>query len=305
MKVLCTFSGHYGDILWSLPTARELAKRHGGKVDFAVMTAFASLVPLLESQSYIGKAFGIDEWKLENECFGCQPWQSPNFNGRDQYERVYDLTYKMHPHSMRLAEWTARQTAEVALPNLWVPFIEVQAHAPVKNTVAYNFNPMYGDIKSGFLHGLKTALPKLEFVETGKLSWIDAASLLEDAICFVGCRSSNYALAHGVGGKVLILEPHPMRGSPVFDFPFGPTPEVEVSRMLLENQISFAASKIQQWVDEKEEHDGEYSAAKTRRAVRPARDSENQGSVLRGKEADKTEDAVRERGAANTGVSES
>lgn len=302
MKVLCTFAGHYGDILWSLPTARELAKRCGGKVDFAVMPQFESLVPLLSHQSFIDKAFALENWKLEHECYGCQPWQSPQFDGRDQYEKVYDLTYRSHPHSMRLAEWTARQ-AEVSLPPVWVPFIEVErVSLKMDMVVSYNFNPMYPETKLPFLDGLKAALPRMTFVETGHMPWLAAATLIDDAICFVGCRSSNYALAHGVGAKVIIIEPHPMRGAPVFDFPFGPVPEVDVTRMRPDNQIPFAVEKILQWAKDKE--DGEHYAAEAGRPVRQARNRKNQDNVLQGEESDQAADAVRERGTTDSGLPE-
>jgi hypothetical protein len=157
-KILCTFSGKYGDILWSLPTAKQLAALVGkGQVDFAVMPYYENLLPLLACQSYIDKAFVIRHWLRTHSNHGDQPWQPPcktnsdgaievlaSFGSRPpiemdlnlkviesawlmQYDRAFHLTYKGHPGitapAMPLIDFIAWQHG-LRLPDR-APFIDV------------------------------------------------------------------------------------------------------------------------------------------------------------------------------------
>src|SRR5215467_12449688 len=121
MKVLCTFSGKYGDILWSLPTARQIARDiAGGKVDFATMPYYESLRPLIASQEYIDECFVIPDWIRTHSNHGDGPAESPkqtiagevstggdaiigvqakigDYQSLRTYDKIYDLTYKGHP----------------------------------------------------------------------------------------------------------------------------------------------------------------------------------------------------------------
>jgi len=248
MKVLCTFSGRYGDILWSLPAVREIAKREGGPVDFAMMPQYASLVPLLEAQSYIARAFPIAEWKLEGESFGCQPWKSPDFEGRGKYDKVIDLTYRQHPHGRHLAQWIARD-AGVRLPERPSPFIEIvnANFVPSEHcrAIAWGFNPYEHERKMKFLTELVGALDGFLFIETTNIAWSSAAEIIKRSVCFVGCRSSNYALAHGIGQKVVTFEPHPARTGWTFAWPYGT--EFDATTASPEDSAELAAGMINVW----------------------------------------------------------
>src|SRR5712675_2482572 len=113
-KILCTFSGRYGDVLWSLPTVKEISRQAGEPVDMLVMANYRRLLPLLEAQSYIRKAWASEEWQAiySGSPCGDQPWQAPVPAG--MYEAVHQLTYKFHP-SLPLMVHTA-QAAGISLP---------------------------------------------------------------------------------------------------------------------------------------------------------------------------------------------
>ena len=245
LKTLVTFSGRFGDAIWSLPAVREIAKREGS-VDFAMMSQYASLVPLLEAQSYIAKAFAINEWKLEGESAGCQPWKSPDFVGREQYVKVIDMTYRQHPHIRHLAEWIARD-AKVRLREPLLPFLQADGVEWVLPTpvIAYGFNSLYHESKMEFLLSLREKLNDFTFVDTTKLPWLSAAALIKSALCFVGCRSSNYALAHGVGQNVIVFEPHPARTGWTFAWPYGT--EFDATTVSPEDSAALAAGMIHVW----------------------------------------------------------
>lgn len=148
-RYLCTFSGKYGDILWSLPTAKFLAEKVvGERVDFAMMPYYKSLLPLLVEQSYIDRAFVIEDWLRTHSNHGDQPWQPPKWveelgclvmepkmrtSGVTQkylpYDRCWHLTYRGHPGitapEMPLVDFIAYQQG-VSF-NGWapVPFLDV------------------------------------------------------------------------------------------------------------------------------------------------------------------------------------
>lgn len=238
-KVLCTFSGKYGDILWSMPTVKAIAKKEGVKVAFACMPSYTSLIPLLKVQDYISEAFVIDEWLYTGSPFGDQPWSAP---AQRWSEKIYHLTYRTTP-DIFLAAYIARE-AGVVLDEPYEPFIkpvlEPLPYTSQLSTVAYSFNPMYAVQKKDFIDYLKETFPSTSFIDTTELSWNLTAYVIKQAKCFIGCRSSNHVLAHGLGQKLIIFEPHPDRagGMPIFTCPWGTERQVnsaeEAKSILLE-----------------------------------------------------------------------
>lgn len=229
-RVLCTFSGKYGDIMWSMPTVRALAARYEHKLDFCCMPQYENLLPLIQMQPYINKAFVLPEWKFEGSPFGDQPWQAPT-DGLG-YEHVFHLTYRSHPQVECLADFTARQQC-ITLGDTWTPFlhleedrVEATVFSISENRVRYpdivfGFNPDYHEYKSVFISRLTKSLQSLlghEIVwkEVTTLPWIDAACAIKNAKVFVGCRSALMVVAHGFGKNVVTFEPNSARLSPIF-----------------------------------------------------------------------------------------
>lgn len=230
MKILCTFSGKVGDILWSLPTVREIGMRYRGPIGarsslyFGIMPQYELLLPLLNSQSYIDKAIIIRDWICTGSPWGDQPWEAPVPEGI--FDKVFHLTYQRHPNANEaLIDFIAAQQ-ELRLTSPVVPFIE--CHPVVKEQeyveeivldpfIAFAFNGMYQEEKKRFLDKLtdnfgKQQPKKLQFIDSSYFSFEQAAYMIKDAICFIGCRSSNYVIAHGVGQRnIFIYEPHPSR----------------------------------------------------------------------------------------------
>lgn len=248
-KYLCTFSGKYGDILWSLPTAKYLAERvAGGKVDFAVMPYYRNLLPLLASQSYIDKAFVIESWLRTHSNHGDQPWEPPMDWGPgsqyccpygagdpDWYTRIWHLTYKGHPGisapSMPLVDFIAYQQG-LNFNNFQVtPFLDVDESVQEEaakihfssgqmldvikenRLVTYSFNEQYDEIKKAFLNALwwRANSERFEFFDVATVGWKEAAWLIKKSLAYVGCRSACWVLANGVGKTVISFEPHPSR----------------------------------------------------------------------------------------------
>lgn len=150
-RYLCTFSGKYGDILWSLATAKYIAEKTvGERVDFAVMPYYQNLLPLLVEQSYIDRAFIVEDWLRTHSNHGDQPWQPPewvekkgcfqhgtlpcgddNFPASWQgpYEKAWHLGYRGHPGisapSMPLIDFVAYQQGITFNGSQVTPFLDV------------------------------------------------------------------------------------------------------------------------------------------------------------------------------------
>lgn len=243
---LVTFSGKFGDILWSLPTARAISKLVNEKVDFAMMPTYESLVPLLRAQSWTDKVGIFPDWHCLHSNHGDQPWNPP-VKYEEGYTKCWHLGYRGHPginaEAMPLPMFIAYQQG-VKLPEVVEPFIEVpntmvpsvcledafniaQTMFGEKPCIAFAFNEQYADLKMRFLRQLKELLgEEVKFVDISKLPWLEAAYVIKNSLCFVGCRSANYVLAHGVGAQVVCYEPHPARGQfgslgHIFSSPFG------------------------------------------------------------------------------------
>lgn len=227
-NVLCTFSGKFGDILWSLPTAREISKRHHVPVDFQVMPAYDSLTELISNQEYINCASVNQGWHCEGSPHGDQPWFPQNNESlQHMYEHIYHLTYKSHPgiggEYMPLIDFIAKQ-ADIRFEGPPIPFISVDAIKleDTRTHIAYSFNNDYHSDKLQFLD-IINANTDVRLIDVSKLSWLRAAEVIHTAMAFIGCRSANWVVANGVAqNNIFIYEPNPARNKEGrFGFIFG------------------------------------------------------------------------------------
>jgi len=217
MKILCTIPGKFGDLLWALPTVRELNKKeyingrhsvdeHG--VHIGVMPQYESLLPLLNVQPYIDKAFVIENWTCTGSPHGDQPWEAPVPEG---YDKVYHLGYRNHPNRNHpLIDFIAgQQGIQLTKP---IPFISVPSNINLlKPYVAYAFNESMMELKDPFIQRVKEELNEVLFVDVSKLPWLNAATMISNSMAFIGCRSANYVLSCGLGKKVFVYEPNTSR----------------------------------------------------------------------------------------------
>lgn len=65
-KILCSFPGKFGDVIWALPSLRALSRRIGAPVDLIVAAPFASICPLIRQQDYIGKCWADPAWQTQD-----------------------------------------------------------------------------------------------------------------------------------------------------------------------------------------------------------------------------------------------
>jgi hypothetical protein len=275
-KFLATFSGRFGDILWSLPTVRALSQMNGAKFDFACMPQYRSLLPLLSCQSYIDKAFVLEDWICTGSPHGDQPWHPPK-HVEATYERCWHLTYKGHPginaEPLPLPEFIAHQQGlsfHGMQPRIWLnePLsIGIQTEEFTRTVelygkghylVAVGFNASYPDEKCEFLRQVVAATyPHMEFVNIAMMPWCQAVvALLNYADVFMGCRSANYVLAHGTEKQVLTYEPDSSRNEygpygQIFGCPWGKEWAIDY-RVSMNVAVQKAVELLNSWREEKE-----------------------------------------------------
>jgi hypothetical protein len=237
---LCTFSGKYGDILWSLATAKFIAEKIvNGKVDFAVMPYYGNLCEFLMDQMYIDRAFVIPDWVRTNSNYGDQPWQPPKIRrctpmvgtGWSDYEREWHLTYRGHPGinapNMPLIDFIAYQQG-IQLQQPVLPFLSaMHCIAAPRRYVTMAFNEQYEQQKLEFQKLLVPELEKdVDVVDVGQKPWMVAAAFIKEGLVHIGCRSACWVIANGLDKEVFTFEPHPSRHRTghlgnVFSCPYG------------------------------------------------------------------------------------
>lgn len=250
MTILATMPGHFGDILWSLPTVRLLAGRHETKVDFMVPPAFESILPLIQRQPYILETWTGKGWDLSS-MDTAQNRVPPECDCGD-YEEVYHLGYKAWPSRSLPVE--IRESVGVSvgrsrdpLFDLNIPWIHTdrldRLRVNSSPVVAVGFTNEHIELKMGLLFGLAAAFPSIhwkllvpcgvvnhrawewdslpllneyhgiDYVET---TWEQAAAAIASADLFFGCLGGLWVLANAVGTPTVIMEPMEARHNPVF-----------------------------------------------------------------------------------------
>lgn len=231
-KFLATFSGRFGDILWSMATVKRLAEITSSQIDFACMPQYKSLLPLIQAQPYIDKAFVYDDWKLMHSNFGDQPWNPPKhlvciqstpgnipgpFNCQVGYKKCWHLGFRTHPgleithKKMALIDFIAWQQG-ITFNQSPIPFLQVNSTFTGAPYIAIGFNEQYKHLKDTFVENLTDELKKISLcvIDVTKFPWFNAAGSIYHALGFIGCRSSNYVIAHGIGQRnIMVFDPHP------------------------------------------------------------------------------------------------
>lgn len=217
-RYLATFFGPYGDIIWSLASVKHISENIvRSKLDFAMASGYSTLIPLLEVQPYIDRAYSIDEWlpipKIFDSFRKDRWYADPKVEVN--YEKAWHFTWQgrwivNEPIMCEIDYFANQKGFQLKNP---LPFIFIPKRKRRRNRlIAWSFNDSYIERKMRFISKLQSMLKSYEFVRTDSLSWVNAAKTLRDAACFVGCRSSNCALAYAVGQKnIIVYEPHVLR----------------------------------------------------------------------------------------------
>lgn len=243
-KVLCTFPGKFGDLLWSLPTVRAVSACVGAPVDLVIAGAFASIVPLLREQPYLGKVTALPAWEVQDTA-PMTP-RTPPLDA-EEYDQVFHLGYDGWPrmalpreiHRILGDQWPwPTPIPAIDLSRPWItPPSWARNLAPVD--VATGWTDEHLELKVGVhqlvwrrnhasLHGVDlSAGPRwLEEYQqipgATPMSWEHAAACISRATVFLGDCSALHVLACAIGTPCVIMEPAEARHHSIF-WPFGTT----------------------------------------------------------------------------------
>jgi hypothetical protein len=253
MRILVTFPGRIGDILWTMATVRAISETYGVPVDFACCASgkhFDSILPLLEAQSYIDRTSCLAAWQPREE--GPDPF-TPRVPALDaavlqEYGAVYHLGYEGWPapdlardtynRFLRLHQRQQPDQAPATL-DLDRPWITPPGYVLDPTDLAWGFTDEYFELKYGLYWLLRTHyvyVPNtkrpLSWVNVsgsprwkhegghGHTAWESAAVWIKGTRLFLGCCSALHVLACAIGTPAVLLEPAPGRWNDVF-YPYG------------------------------------------------------------------------------------
>lgn len=254
-RILVTFPGRFGDLLHAMPTCRALAHAADWPVDVAVAHKYRAITPLLMQQPYIGLARGDEMWQVEETAPmtpRCPPWPTA---GMGPYDEVYHLGYADWP-TPTLAEdiyarasagfhtlppldldrpWIALPPGDTALiapharPRVWLAWSEEWFELKVGLTqiLAQRFPQVdfwwvrpwggrYDEVAVGQAATTKPDLQLARNVSSIRTNWLGAALAGASCDVYLGCLSSQWVLADGMGKPCIVVEPNPQRHHPVF-----------------------------------------------------------------------------------------
>lgn len=254
MRILVTFPGKIGDILWAMATVRAISETYGGPVDFACCAEgrhFESILPLLAGQSYIDRAWCFASWQPREG--GPDPF-TPRQPAMDtaiaaQYDAIYHLGYEGWPtpdlardiYERFLQQYTAewRVVFAPAPLDLDRPWITAPDYILDRTDLTWGMTDEHFELKYGlywllrthYVYVPNTAKP-LAWVNVsgsarwrtegghGHTAWESAAVWISGTRLFVGCCSALHVLACAVGTPAVLVEPAHARHHDVF-YPYG------------------------------------------------------------------------------------
>ena len=113
--IAITHPGLIGDCLWCVPAAREIARRHGPKVDFWTSRIVEPATDLLAAQEFVERVIVDPGYHAVSGDCGAQPWHMRNADLYG-YDSVYHMGLRETP-SVPIPEYYCRLHNLPQLPN--------------------------------------------------------------------------------------------------------------------------------------------------------------------------------------------
>ena len=238
MRILATFPGRAGDLLWALPTVRAIAEHFGVPVDLLIAGEFAGMIPLLNQQSYLGAVHADPAWTLTPPA----DWNPPG-QPDEGYDRIYHLGYRGWPAKPLPFEtqdtlalvWNL-EDGPIPVIDLERAWITVEDWRDPMAEVAVGFTEAWFELKLGLLVSLAHTRPGscLQLTPPGSrwtteastwiaiypCGWTYAAQTIHSSDGFLGDCSALHVLAVALGKPVLLVEPMEARHNDIF-YPLG------------------------------------------------------------------------------------
>lgn len=241
MRILATFPGRAGDLLWALPTVRAVSQHFQTTVALKIAGEFAPMIPLLSQQAYLTDVVADPRWGMT----GAPPPPSPSDGA---WDRVYHLAYRGWP------DHPLPKETEACLHQQWrdadgpVPVIDLETPwittppspwmtTPLSLAIA-GWSDCWFELKLGLMELLAARKHYLDVLcpqgsrwasEAGwdPTPWELAALHISIRKVFLGDCSALHVLAVALGKPVVLMEPMEARHNPIF-YPLGKTGRVHL-----------------------------------------------------------------------------
>ena len=211
-----------GDTIWSLAVAKAIAEKHNSKVDFATSNYCLPLLPLIQYQSWIDKAFIYHEFDkhIDNRpnIMWALPLDIPN----------YIIQYPIRFFPQMPTKWIPECLAEVIGVSINTPIrLDVPDSVPpfdrfitVNNAMGYGLGleGQCSDLIHEVIHssplpvvvvGAKgeysPTTPNTHVHDATGLDMLETAKIMQHAEAHIGLSSAHTALAEVVGIKQFVL----------------------------------------------------------------------------------------------------
>lgn len=253
-RILCTFPGRHGDLLWALPTMRAISQIYG-PVDLLIAGEFKGLIPILKACPYLDRIAADDQWS-------CATWQPPDREDIiSPYEKEIHLGYRRWPERTLPEEVYLNGVAGIGhaleMLDLRTPWISPHVSANHTREVAYGFTDCHFELKFGITelcwpdtadHRIIGIFPPGRWTTEATYkptSWEEARTWISNAEVFLTDCSALHVLAVALGVPVVIVEPMEARWNPIF-YPLGMDgPQVTVVKGL-DGKPTFDARHVQE-----------------------------------------------------------
>lgn len=244
-RILATFPGKHGDLLWAGPALRALAAFYQEPIDLMLSEKYSSLEPLLSLQPYLDEVLINHDWAVREEA-PLEPREAPLDGYEGEWERLFHLGYRGWPRqSLPLETWDcARVLLEhhhglytgkgISLADPWISLPVLPEEEP--SSVLVGFSDEWLELKMGLLGCAAARFPEMKFrlvsgpgsrqrewlgafpsnVVPYECGWAYAARLMARSSLFFGCCSAMWVLANAMGKRTCIVEPSEMRHNEVF-----------------------------------------------------------------------------------------
>jgi hypothetical protein len=244
VKILCSFPGRNGDLLWACPIIRAISEHFGVPVDLQISGEFTGIVPLLQRQPYLNHVWADQSWSLTPP----EEWRAPKVDG---YDTVLHCGYRGWPE-VPLPEMVRRGVVRDYQLNLkvdyerpWITGVEIR-QSPYKYDIVTGWSDEWFELKFGILalahsttrSNLCVIAPKNSRWDKEAVGlpvygcdWVEAAEWIAHGLQFLGCCSALHVLATAMGKPVIVLEPSVARHNPIF-YPFGMEGRIKVVKGL-------------------------------------------------------------------------
>lgn len=246
MRIVCTFPGKFGDLLWALPTIRAIADTHHEPVQLVIAKPYEAIVPLLDLQPYLHSVIAQHNWHTHDTAPMTPRVPPETFRADKVVHLGYDSWPMLDlPHEVeRIGRAQLDELNPIDLDTPWITVTGTRLAGVSDRAVTVGFTDEWFELKYGLTELVKRAMNAKNY-EHGNYTmagtwhtlvppgygrwateglnhrytrddWVRSAWWIQSSRMFLGCCSAQHVLACAMGKPTIVMEPNPQRHHPIF-----------------------------------------------------------------------------------------